>query len=362
MMVWDPNAGDDLGSYAPLAGVTGSPLPGAVQLLVAAAAAANGGGSEPTYTPAIHTLVFPLPGTSTQYPMGFPPGNSTALLNVEDFSLYANTAAVTAQYPNSQTDGTLALDTTTGVSSGKSLRFDWANGGDLGAGDANVHIEHRTGKLTDGVHQDFPNYSATARHQIFSCWTKYSTGFHYISAHPRGAGQKTVIFFRDPNGTHNKATFIAVTQNGRPHPIAADVAITGLEWDYDWDSNNQEGHVPAAGPPTWAQSGTTGGVQIGTSVLPQNVADNTWRHLTIEVVKESGDLTGDGIIRVWYGGVLVMNHDGTDPSNAAYQIGYTGDGLGWADPFWIFGILNSGADQAQSSWATDIQLYYVTGS
>lgn len=329
-------------------------------------------GTEPLYDPTFHTLVFPLPAVSTQYPTGFPPGNAVAGKLLEDFSSYANTTAMVAAYATSQSHGSLNLDTTTGVSAGTSCRVDWSSDGDLGASDANVSLQKRLGKVSDGIHKDFTNYSATARHQIVTCQMKFAkgtvaggftSGYLFNSGYARGDNQKIIVPYRDPNATFNKATLCTPKGGGHGQPVAGDAALNGqLLWEYSWDSANQEGHTPAGGAPLWTQSGNPAGVVMGPSVAPANLGDNTWRRVTIELIKESGDLTGDGVVRLWVGGIQCMNHDGTDAANPAYNIGYTGDGNGWCDPIWFFGIYNAGVSQQQSCWVTDIQQYYVTGS
>lgn len=320
-----------------------------------------GGLSEPLFNASIHTLVWPGQtnggsGSSYSWDSSHPAGNARTQ---EDFSGFANSAAILAYFSNSTSGGSINLDATTGVSSSSSMRIDWTDQGCLGASDANVGIQKRLGKMSDGIHNDIQNYSSTAKHWIITCQMKFGTGYLFYgrSGCARSGDQKIIVVYRDPNATHNKFTFHADNEGGRGCPISAYSSFNGQGlWDWGWDSSESDGSAPSCGSPIFP------GVVNNGTLDPGGVGDNTWRRVTLEVRKESIPLAGDGLYRLWVGGTLKANYDGQDSGNVAFNKCYTGDAVGFADPVIFFGIFNAGPPQAQSCWMTDWQTYYVTGS
>lgn len=317
---------------------------------------AAGGPTEPIYNASVHTLVFPQIGASLQFPSGFPANQTGTTM---DFSTYSTTAQMLGDFTSTQVDGSLNLDTAVGHNDSRSLRIDWANGGCLGASDANVGIQKRLGKQSDGVHYDFSNYRSGALVWVVSYWAKWQVGFVHTwsSGCARGNDQKEFILFRNPNNTGDKQSVLAEAANGRQCPIAADSQFNAtLRWDVNLDSPDSGSTDPACGGPIYTSEFGFG------SKDPASVHDDQWHHTTIEERKETSALKGDGLIRIWIDGVLVTNLDGTDPSNPGYQKTYTGAMPGFADPFIVRGIFNGGAPQAQSEWFDDLQIFFVTGS
>jgi Bacterial Ig-like domain (group 2) len=294
--------------------------------------------AEPTYTPSIHTSVWS-----------------------EDFESYADATALKAAYTHNESHGSIALDTTNFHAGAKSLALNFNGDGCLGSFDADVNLEK---SFTIGSHRDC----------ISTYWFRFPAGYmHWWSAGgcSRGVGHKEWVLWRPttPNGQPSgKITFSAVSQNwnttNNQNPLFFPSA-TGLLW---WVTIQATTATDGWADSTKPSPGTTSMAMVqhlalpgsGSPKDPDSVADGNWHRLTIQMTSESALDAGDGKWFVWIDGVLIMNFDGQDATNFAYQQVYTRD-RAW-NRVTTMGIFNGGAPQAEARGFDDCQIFYGTSS
>lgn len=292
--------------------------------------------TEPTYDAAVHTSVW-----------------------AEDFESYADTAALTAAYVDNNSHGSVNLDATASHGGSKSMRLDFNNDGCLGAGDADVYIEK---SFTIGSHRD----------SISIYWFRFPVGFlHYWAAGcARGVGHKEWVLWRPttPNGQPSgKITFSAVSQNWNTtqnqNPLFFPSASGLLWWVTIQATSTADGWADSTKPST-AGGGTSSMAMVQhlatTTKDPASLCDGLWHRMTIQMTAESVLDAGDGRWLVWIDGTPIMNFDGQDATNFAYQQVYTRD-RAW-NRVTTMGIFNGGAPQAESRSFDDINVFYRTAS
>lgn len=175
----------------------------------------------------------------------------------------------------------------------------------------------------------------------------------------RGNASKEFLIFRDPNNTTGgRISLLANNESACP---AFYGQLATLSWNISLapqvtDTINKVSDTLPAG-------GCAGAERIKQYLAlgskdPQSIADGALHRVTIFILKESGDQVGDGIVRMWVDGTIVINYNGSDPTDPAYHQTYTRTNVGTAAPIAFPTVLNAGSQQLQSQWFDNVLVWH----
>jgi len=320
------------------AGVSGS---GLVNGLVAGTATitATSEGKSGTASVTVN-LPAPLPPPPPPPPAPAPPPSSTGepvfdgtrhvSLYYEDFEGHASTAALKSAYDVYEQRGSLALETAGGFQTTKALKVSWQAG--CGS-DGDVLLARSIGGTTN------PDLYATFM-------VRTSPGYSFNSCFP---DEKIMIF---DQGQTNRTVWNISGAGELPTILCAgagDAWCMGLTYQVSIDGSSPP--PPTGGPFAEYKARAPSGYTWN------RLTDGGWHRYTVYERKESAALRGDGIVRTWIDGVLVMDHDGTNPSSASYHKVFTGaNGTKWTHISYPT-TLNQGSANAQTIWYDNVRAY-----
>jgi uncharacterized protein YjdB len=261
---------------------------------------------------------------------------------VDSFTRYTSTSNLVASFANKQSHGSIALDTTT-FPGNKTYRVTYNNDGCLGSSDADVGIEKTTSDPSAPTRDWFVQYQVA-----------YQPGYQFwwganIGSCPRGNASKEYIIFRDPNNSTGGR--ISILANNEAACPAIYGSLNQMSWNVTIDKQTGNTLPTSCGSQRIKQH-----LALATK-SPDAIADGQFHRITFHFRKESGADVGDGVVRMWVDGVLVIDYDGGDPSNPAYHQTYTRQNdFGW--PMAFPTVLNSGAPQLESRWLDNLLVWY----
>jgi hypothetical protein len=278
----------------------------------------------------------PVPTTEPRYQAG----QGTSYL--EAFEGFTSTSGVLGAYANKESHGVLTLDSTS-FAGNKTLEITYNNDGCLGSSDADVEIERNIGDA-----------DASARDWVVTYYNAFQAGYEFwwganISSCPRGNASKEVIIFRDPNNTTGgRISVLANTETACP---AVYGSLGTLLWNITIDQQ------PGNTQPTGCGSQRIKQHLALTTENPDSIADGQFHRFTIFFRKESRADAGDGAVRMWVDGVMVIDYNGADPASPAYHKTFTRLN-GFAAPIQFPTVLNAGAPQQQSQWFDSVAVWH----
>ena len=258
----------------------------------------------------------------------------------EGFEAYASAAAL--PYARTEKYGTLVVDQAARSSGNRSLRIDWQNAGCLGSADGNVSIDK---KVADTTSRD--------RNWFLRYYARFSPGYQFYwpsGTCSRGVGSKEVIIFRNSNNTGGRITWSAITpQAACPNIYGSSLA--GLRWHFSIDGE----------PGTSAPSQCSGSLNYRQHLAlaekgPAALADGAWHRISIQIRRETSPGAGNGLIRVWIDGTLIMDYDGENSASPAFHQVYTRT-MSMYNPIQYQSTFNAGAPKAQSRWFDDLLMW-----
>lgn len=238
---------------------------------------------------------------------------SSSVLYADDFQGYADLGALKASYPIfRELGGALALDTA--ADAGKSMRIDYAVDADGGCADADVFVS----KLVAG---DLPTVIATWRF-------KFEPGFLWVQpashCNAQGTGSVEFVLTRpaDPSG---RITLEISAEAENPVRIGT----PGIGWRVGVNDA-----FPTA--PRRAVYAAPGALAL---------AQDEWHRVTLAVSRESSVGQGDGVLRMWIDGAIVLELDDASTGTAPFtSMRYPT-------------VLRAGASRSQSRWLDDVVLF-----
>jgi uncharacterized protein YjdB len=260
----------------------------------------------------------------------------------DSFSEYASTTDLLNSFANRQSHGTISLDGTT-FGGNKAFKVTYNNDGCLGSYDADVLIE-----------KSVANPNAASRDWFLQYQVAYQPGYQFwwganIGSCPRGNASKEAIIFRDPNNTTGgRISVLANTETACP---AIYGSLGQLLWNITIDQQPGDAQPSGCGSQRIKQH-----LALATKG-PAAIADGQLHRVTLYIHKESASDVGDGIVRMWVDGVLVIDYNGDDPANAAYHRTYTRLN-GFGAPIQFPTVINAGAPQQESRWLDNVLVWY----
>jgi hypothetical protein len=257
----------------------------------------------------------------------------------ESFEPYASAAAL--PYAKTERYGTLVVDQEAASAGSRSLRIDWQNAGCLGSTDANVAIDKKVADTTSTDRNWFLRYHA-----------RFSPGyqFYWVSGLcSRGVGSKEVVIFRNSNNTGGRITWSAITPQATCPNILGN--LPGLLWHFSIDPE----------PGTTAPSQCSGSLSYRQHLAvltkgPAALADGAWHRITLHLRRETAPGAGNGLIRVWIDGTLIMDYDGENAASPSHNQVFTRT-MPLFNPIQYQSTFNAGAPQAQSRWFDDFLVW-----
>ena len=258
----------------------------------------------------------------------------------EGFEPYATVSAL--PYAKTEKFGSFAIDPTVVNSGARSLRIDWQNAGCLGNSDADVAIDKKVADTT-----------STHRNWFLRYFARFSPGYQFYwttGSCTRGVGSKEVVIFRNSNNTGGRITWSAITPQAACPNIYGS-ALSGMRWHFSIDGE----------PGTTAPTQCSGSLNYRQHLAlaekgPTALADGNWHRITMQLRRESAKGAGDGLIRVWIDGTLIMDYDGEDAASPAFHQVFTRT-MAIFNPIQYQSVINAGAPQLQSRWFDDFLLW-----
>lgn len=207
------------------------------------------------------------------------PTLSSSVLYREDFETYASRMMLEGAYPLlTERGGAFAVESSTAAAGNRSVRIDYA--GDAGCTDSEVSLGKQL--LGDPV-------------QLVASWRfRVQAGFVYLAPACPGAASTELVLTRpqDPVGR------VALEVSAEPgHPALG--ALPGAGWRVTVN----DAFATAPRRAVYAQQ-----FRLATHG-PLALPPGTWHRLTMFLERESSLGAGDGVVRVWVDGALVIDRD-----------------------------------------------------
>ena len=258
----------------------------------------------------------------------------------EGFEPYASASAL--PYAKTERYGMLAVDQGVANSGSRSLRIDWQNTGCLGGSDANVAIDKKVADTT-----------STDRNWYLRYHARFTPGYLFYwpsGLCSRGVGSKEVVIFRNSANTGGRITWSAITPQAACPSIYGSL-LPGLRWHFSIDGE------PGTTAPTQCSGSSSYRQHLAIAEKgPAALADGAWHRVTMHLRRETAPGAGDGLIRVWIDGILIMDYDGETAASPAFHQVFTRT-MPVFNPIQYQSTFNAGAPQAQSRWFDDFLVW-----
>lgn len=242
------------------------------------------------------------------------PTLSSAILYREDFETYASRAMFEGAYPILvERGGTFAVESSTAAAGTRSVRIDYA--GDAGCADSEVTIGKQL--IGDPV-------------QLIASWRfRVQSGFTYLAPGCTSTGSTELVLLRpqDPAGR------LALEVSNEP-----EFPALGAPSGAGWRVTINDAFPTAPRRAVYAQQ-----LRLDTHG-PLALQQGTWHRLTMLLGRETSVGGGDGVVRVWVDGALVIDRDRASTGTAPFA------GVRYPT------TLKSGGARAQSRWLDEVVL------
>lgn len=245
------------------------------------------------------------------------PALASTVLYRDDFQAYADVSELKSNYPLfSEQRATIDLESS--ADGGQSLRLDYQSDG--GCADAEVFV----GKLVAGNLEE-----------VIATWRfRLEAGFLYLQPASHcsalGTGSVELLLTRpaDPSGRITLEVS-AETENPMRSPAAG----------VSWRIGVNDAFSTAPRRAVYAQH-----LRVD-SLGPLALTQNEWHRVTLAVRRESSVGGGDGLLRLWIDGAIVLDVQAASTGTAPFS------SLRYPTS------LRTGASRAQSRWVDDVVLF-----